>query len=45
MPASLYCSVCNDMMEYKNIIKFENIETEESYFAKSIGAGELIQPR
>ena len=45
MPASLYCSVCSDMMEYRNIIKFENIETEESYFAKSIGAGDIIHPR
>ena len=33
------------MMEYQNIIKFENIQTEESYFAKSIAAGDIIHPR
>ena len=45
MPASLYCSVCSDMIEYRNILKFENIQTEESYFAKSIAAGDIIHPR
>ena len=33
------------MLEYKNILKFENIQTEESYFAKSKAAEDIIHPR
>ena len=44
-PASLYCSVCNSLMEYQYILKFENILQEETFFAEAISAGDVIRPR
>jgi len=44
-PASLYCGVCSESIEYENILHFENIETEESFFAKTLNAEKMIHPR
>jgi len=44
-PASLYCSVCSKSLEYNHILHFENIETEESYLAKTLAAEDLIHQR
>ena len=44
-PASLYCSVCNSLMEYQYILKFENLLQEEAFFAEAISAEEVIRPR
>jgi len=44
-PASIYCGVCSESIEYENILHFENIEAEESFFAKTLNAEKLIHPR
>ena len=33
------------MMEYQYVLKFENIRQEESYFAQTLSAGDVIRPR
>ena len=42
-PASLYCSVCS--FPYNRILHFENIQTEEKFFAEEMSAEQLIHPR
>jgi len=42
-PMSLYCGICS--FPYNRILHFENIETEEKYFAKEISAKNAIHPR
>jgi len=42
-PFSIYCAVCS--FPYTHILHFENIQTEEKFFAEEMTASDLVHPR
>ena len=45
MPISESCSVCSEDVKYDFVIKFEELEREESYLVRRLGLDTLILPR